>query len=396
MVIAKTRRLAYVAAIALAALPLHGCIPKTTVSFDANGGAFPDGCPVSADANVVTATFGTTDDGSPSLMVCEPEYTHHTFAGWYETPDAAGEAVTNVSALKGDVTLYAGWNIETHTVTFAVDGSAYHTETVDYGSAPELPDAPAKDGYDFTGWYTDADATAQYDGSAITEDTVLYAGFTQTQTVWDLRTLPNYTFVSQVKPTLVWMGCESAALLMALKTTGHAQDITYGEFLAQLPMTNTDNPYLGFCGDLYSDTWMRDAVMPNIVAEWGAQYGSTRDLTKQGIEPVLEAIKAGHPVVVWTSVHMQPSETVWDDTQTGVADDATDPLTGEVLSYHGSTGSHWEYKTHNHVMTLLGYNEEMHEYLLGDPAEWKGETYWVSEDTFMASWNCYQGAVEVW
>ena len=79
-----------------------------------------------------------------------------------------------------------------------------------------------------------------------------------------------------------------------------------------------------------------------------------------------------------------------------MTDDATDPLTGEVLNYHGSTGSHWEYKTHNHVMTLLGYNEETHEYLLGDPAEWKGETYWVSEDTFMASWNCYQGAVEVW
>jgi hypothetical protein len=93
---------------------------------------------------------------------------------------------------------------------------------------------------------------------------------------------------------------------------------------------------------------------------------------------------------------MVPSETVWDDTKTGLTDDAADPITGEVLNYFGSTGSHWEYKTHNHVMTLMGYNSETREFLLADPAEWLGPTYWVTYDTFMNSWNCYQGAVEVW
>ena len=359
------------------------------VLFNANGGQFADG------KAVFTAQVKDGFHSADSVDV--PLMEHNTFTGWYEDADAT---VSDDGDYADGEVLYAGWVPETYTVSFylsADDAQPYHTEAVSYGSAVELPSEPAEDGMDFTGWYTSADAAEPYDTTAmVMSDLSLYAGFTEHQTVWDLRTLPTYTFVSQVKPTLVWMGCESASLLMALKTTGHAQDIPYGEFLAQLPMTDTDNPYLGFCGDLYSDTWMRDAVMPNIVAEWGAQYGSTRDLTKQGIEPVIEAIKAGHPVVVWTSVHMQPSETVWDDTQTGVTDDATDPLTGEVLNYHGSTGSHWEYKTHNHVMTLLGYNEETHEYLLGDPAEWKGETYWVSEDTFMASWNCYQGAVEVW
>lgn len=378
---------------ALTILPLYGCkANEPVVNFDANGGTFAPECSSSADTVV-------TGGGSGDLarMVCVPVNAHYAFTGWYESPSADGDAITDLSALTSDTTLYAGWAPETYIVTFATDdNSAYSTETVIYGNAAEAPEAPTKDGYTFTGWYTDPACTALYDGSEIESDTTLYAGFEKAQTVWDLRELPDYTFVSQVKPSLVWMGCESAALLMALKTTGHAQDITYSEFLSALPMTDTDNPYLGFCGDLYSDTWMRDAVMPNIVAEWGAQYGNTRDLTKLGLDAVISAIENGHPVVVWTSVHMQPSETVWDDTQMGVTDDATDPLTGEVLNYHGSAGSHWEYKTHNHVMTLLGYNSETNEFLLGDPAEWLGETYWITYDTFMASWNCYQGAVEVW
>lgn len=358
------------------------------VAFNANGGQFANGKAVFIAE--VKDGFDANDGVDDPLMA------HNVFTGWYEDVDAT---IPNDNEYSDGEVLYAGWVPETHTVRFYVgnDDQPYHTEAVSYGSSVELPEEPAEDDEDFVGWYISPGDAEPFDvGVAVTSDLALYARFVKHQTVWDLRTLPTYTFVSQVKPTLVWMGCESASLLMALKTTGHAQDIPYGEFLAQLPMTDTDNPYLGFCGDLYSDTWMRDAVMPNIVAEWGAQYGSTRDLTKQGIEPVIEAIKAGHPVVVWTSVHMQPSETVWDDTQTGVTDDATDPLTGETLNYHGSTGSHWEYKTHNHVMTLLGYNAETNEFLLGDPAEWLGETYWVTYDTFMASWNCYQGAVEVW
>lgn len=387
----KTLKVICSSAMALMILPLYGCKAHPVVRYDANGGTFAPNCSPSAE----TLISGGGAGGN-ALAVCVPINAHYEFTGWYTSPGADGEAITDLSALTDDTTLYAGWAPETYVVTFATDdNSAYRTETVLYGNSAELPEAPAKGGYDFSGWYTDAQCTEPYDGSAIDSDTTLYAGFEKAQTVWDLRDLPDYTFVSQVKPSLVWMGCESAALLMALKTTGHAQDISYGEFLSALPKTDTDNPYLGFCGDLYSDTWMRDAVMPNIVAEWGAQYGNTRDLTKQGLDPVIDAVKNGHPVVVWTSVHMQPSETVWDDTQTGVTDDAVDPLTGEMLNYYGSTGSHWEYKTHNHVMTLLGYNAETNEFLLGDPAEWRGETYWVSYETFMASWDCYQGAVEV-
>lgn len=40
-----------------------------------------------------------------------------------------------------------------------------------------LPADPVKEGYVFTGWYTDAACTQKYDGTTVTEDVTLYAGF---------------------------------------------------------------------------------------------------------------------------------------------------------------------------------------------------------------------------
>jgi uncharacterized repeat protein (TIGR02543 family) len=275
---------------------------------------------------------------------------------------------------------------------------SYGTLTyLDNGEVPALPEDPVKEDYSFTGWYTSPDCQEAFDIRKAQPEDTAYAGWQELPYVHNLtKTLPNYTFISQMHPVKVRMGCEVAALFTALKSTGHALDVTYKEALALVPKTDTDNPYLGFCGSLYEDTWMRDAVMPNILAEWGAQYGNTADISKQGLSPVLQAIYNNHPVLVWTSIHFQASETVWDDTQTGVGDDAVDPLTGQTLNWFGSTGSHWEYKTNNHVMVLMGYNERTRSFLVADPAEWKGSTYWVSYETFMASWDCYQGAVEVW
>ena len=229
----------------------------------------------------------------------------------------------------------------------------------------------------------------------MTKDMTLFPKFTEhVYQHYDLRELPTYTFVSQVRPTVVRMGCESAALLMALKTSGHALGESYGQFLSELPMTSTDNPYLGFAGILYGNSAMTDAVMPNVIADWALDYGNARDISKQGEQVLKDALAAGHPVVVWTSIHFRSSSAIWYDS--ALPDDYKDPKTGYSVNWNGSTGSHWEYKTSNHVMTLLGYDEKQDSWLIGDPAEWLGPTYWVSNDMFMNSWNCYQGAVEVW
>ena len=49
--------------------------------------------------------------------------------------------------------------------------------TVTYDIAYVLPTAPEKEGYVFTGWYTDEACTNKYTGTTVTADTTLYAGY---------------------------------------------------------------------------------------------------------------------------------------------------------------------------------------------------------------------------
>ncbi|MDD5940648.1 MAG: InlB B-repeat-containing protein [Lachnospiraceae bacterium] len=68
-------------------------------------------------------------------------------------------------------------------VTFSLNGkgdgdNTYEKDNVPYDHAVTVPESdPTAEGYTFTGWYTDADCTTEYDGSEITDNTTLYAGW---------------------------------------------------------------------------------------------------------------------------------------------------------------------------------------------------------------------------
>ena len=49
--------------------------------------------------------------------------------------------------------------------------------SVKYVIIYKLPAAPEKEGYNFTGWYTDEACTNKYTGTTVTADTTLYAGY---------------------------------------------------------------------------------------------------------------------------------------------------------------------------------------------------------------------------
>ena len=89
----------------------------------------------------------------------EPAKDGYTFLGWAESVN--GE-VTELNEVKSEKTYYAVFEINSFSVTFIVDGEEYEVQTVNYGEVPELPEAPAKDGYTFLGW-------AESDGGEVTE-----------------------------------------------------------------------------------------------------------------------------------------------------------------------------------------------------------------------------------
>ena len=64
-------------------------------------------------------------------------------------------------------------------VTFKNEGSDYAVEIVKNGSKATVPDEPTKDGYKFTGWYTDEELTRLYDFDTPVKanELILYAGW---------------------------------------------------------------------------------------------------------------------------------------------------------------------------------------------------------------------------
>ena len=74
------------------------------------------------------------------------------------TAVAPGTATITATATDGsDVTASCEVNViapqqDSYTITYMVDGEVYYQESLEYGSAIVVPDAPTKEGYTFSGW----------------------------------------------------------------------------------------------------------------------------------------------------------------------------------------------------------------------------------------------------
>lgn len=85
----------------------------------------------------------TLDYASAITAEAEPTKEGHTFSGWSEIP---------ATMPAKDVTVVGEFTVNMYQITYMVDGEVYATEQIAYGSAIVLKDAPAKEGYIFSGW----------------------------------------------------------------------------------------------------------------------------------------------------------------------------------------------------------------------------------------------------
>ena len=105
-----------------------------------------------------------TDDGE--VTINDVEYSGAKFLGWYDAAQGGSKVTSLVYAsMKGDVTLYARWELPAKTITYAGAGKDYTNNAknpasyqINPGGANEtLIYAPEKTGYLFDGWYPDKD-----------------------------------------------------------------------------------------------------------------------------------------------------------------------------------------------------------------------------------------------
>ena len=146
--------------------------------------------------NFCTVTFRT--NGGSAVPSVEVEYGKtvsapgapsrdgYTFTGWF-ADSGCTEVYSFSTPVTEDLILYAGWKEvpapppppTTYTVTFNSNGgSAVASVTVDPDETVAEPSAPTRDGYNFTGWFTDSGCTAAYDFTTpVTGNLTLYAGW---------------------------------------------------------------------------------------------------------------------------------------------------------------------------------------------------------------------------
>ena len=113
-----------------------------TVTFDSEGGSEID--------VIGNVEYGTT------IELPIPVLTGYVFHGWYIGTGATAEPFYNTSLVKGDITLHARWELALHLVRFFdYDDTFLFGQYVTHGMSATSPKDPVREGYTFIGWDKD-------------------------------------------------------------------------------------------------------------------------------------------------------------------------------------------------------------------------------------------------
>ncbi len=139
---------------------------------------------------------GTIDDENPlpydatrNIILSSPSRTGYSFQGWFKNADLSGAAISEINRYTtGDMTLYAKWRMDNYSITYYVmEGNNSSSNPTSYNIETEtitLAD-PTWTGYEFQGWYTNADCT----GDPVTE---IAKGSTGNLTLWAKWNITTY------------------------------------------------------------------------------------------------------------------------------------------------------------------------------------------------------------
>lgn len=170
------------------------------------------------------AGYGTVNGGSKFSIISSdltalPTASRggYSFQGWTLANSSAILTLEQVLALKVDTTVYASFrsnhtggggggggggsvSVTTYTVTFDSNGgSAVKSQSVASGGKVTKPAAPTRDGYKFTGWYTDSACKNEYDFTTVVKKGfTLYAGWEKnnvSENVFGLLTSDHIAYI---------------------------------------------------------------------------------------------------------------------------------------------------------------------------------------------------------
>ena len=137
-----------------------------TVTFNANGGSS-------------APTQQSISYGGKVVMPPAMTKTGYGFGGWYKEATCTNQWNFDTDTVTGNITLYAKWDVNYHTVSFNANGGSPTPtqQSIANGGKVVMPPVMTKTDYGFGGWYKEATCTNKWNFSTntVTGNITLYA-----------------------------------------------------------------------------------------------------------------------------------------------------------------------------------------------------------------------------
>ena len=163
--------------------------------------------------------------------------TGYTFQEWNTDDDGEGTSYTagNTYSSNSDLTLYAIWEINSHTLAWNANGGddltgTYTSGSTDYNTALTAPDTPTRTGYTFTGWNSAENGTGDaYTGYMPDADVTYYAQWSINSHKVTISSVNDVT-ISSTTPSASEGGYGNANYnsTVTLSYTGITSGLTWG------------------------------------------------------------------------------------------------------------------------------------------------------------------------
>ncbi|MBP3605845.1 MAG: leucine-rich repeat protein [Clostridia bacterium] len=142
------------------------------ITYKLNGG-------INAEENPDTYTIETS-----TITLGASTRDYYDFAGWYDNAEFVGDAITQIALGSiGDVVLYARWTPTVYEIKYNLNGginAEENPESYTVESDTVILATPARAGYEFIGWFIDAECT-----ESITEISLGSHGKVEIYAKWD-------------------------------------------------------------------------------------------------------------------------------------------------------------------------------------------------------------------
>lgn len=257
-----------------------------TVTFDANGhGTAPDP--------------QTVEEGGRATRPANPTESGWRFGGWYLEAECVN-AFDFSTPITGDITLYAKWTeagtgggtvVTKYTLTYETNGgSAIDPAEYRKGTTVELTETPVREGYTFTGWYSEPELINKITSIKMDEDKTVYAGWEESAPA-GFTDVPEDAWYKEAVDYVAENGIMSGVgnnKFDPLGTTTRGMIVTILYGLEGKPAVSGSSPF----DDVAEGQWYTDAVIwanaNGIVAGYGnGKFGPTDNITREQFATIL-------------------------------------------------------------------------------------------------------------